>query len=243
MSIQLKLGIQSFSLRKFSLEKALKEISELNLKYVEVFPGHVPIKNEIEEVKKLCKEYDLRIIAHGVNPIPEDKEYIKKLFDFAHKLEIEIITADPDPNAINLLDKFTEEYEIFVAIHNHGPNHRYSTVKKVLEVISNHSNFLGMCLDTGHLVRANGNVVNAVNELGERLISVHLKDVNEEKKDVVIGEGIIDFKNFFNILKEKNLINKVPIMIEYELEPNNPIPGIKKSLNYVMTLLKQLRII
>jgi len=93
-------------------------------------------------------------------------------------------------------------------------------------------------MDTGHLVRAEKDPVKAVEILGDRLHSIHLKDVGEDKHDTVLGEGIIDFENFFKKLKESNLLTRIPIVIEYELEPENPLPGIRKSLNYILKYLK-----
>jgi len=239
MVIMVKLGAQSYSFRKFSYEKAVEMVASLNLNYIEAFPGHLPPEEKnIELSKKLEKEYGVKLIAHGVNLMPADEKTLRNLFEFAYKAGIEVLTADPEPDAFNLLDKLVEEYDIAVAIHNHGPGHRYATAEEVLKAVENHHKLIGMCMDTGHLVRAEKDPVKAVEILGDRLHSIHLKDVGEDKHDTVLGEGIIDFENFFKKLKESNLLTRIPIVIEYELEPENPLPGIRKSLNYILKYLK-----
>lgn len=235
---EVKLGVQSYSLRKFSLEKALEYIASLELKYAEVYPGHLPPElNEVSKAKELVEKYGVKIAAHGVNHMPRDEEKLKKLFEFAHKVGIEVLTADPDPDAFDLLDKLVEEYGIAVAIHNHGPGHRYATVEDVLKAVENRSPLIGMCLDTGHLARAGQDPAEAARKLGKRLHGIHLKDINKEKKDVVLGEGIVDFKKLFEVIKESGVYSKAVIVIEYELEPENPLPGIRKSLNHIRALI------
>jgi sugar phosphate isomerase/epimerase len=66
---------------------------------------------------------------------------------------------------------------------------------------------------------------------------VHLKDVNEQKHDVVIGTGILDIRGFVKALKEVGF--KGAFMLEYELEPQNPVPGIQKSLDFVRKVLAE----
>ena len=237
----MKLGIQSYSLRKFSFEEAVKTASELGLKYIEAFPEHLPPKiEEVEALKELEEKYGVKVVAHGVNHMPNKEEELRSLFEFAKEAGIEVLTADPDPDAMSLIDKLVKEYGVKVAIHNHGPGHRYARVEDVLKAVGDYSVLIGMCLDTGHLTRAEEDVVEAVSALGPRLHGVHLKDINEAKKDVVIGEGIVDFKEFFKALKEASLIETCVMVIEYEPEPENPIQGIRKSLENVRRILEEI---
>ncbi|RLE81437.1 MAG: sugar phosphate isomerase/epimerase [Thermoprotei archaeon] len=235
---EIKLGVQSYSLRKFSLEKALESIADLGLKYAEVYPDHLPSElSEVTKAKQLEEKYGVKIAAYGIKHMSRDEEKLRKLFEFAHKIGIEVLTADPDLDTFDLLDRLVEEYGIAVAIHNHGPGHRYATAEDVLKAVENHSQLIGMCLDTGHLARAGQDPAEAARKLGKRLYGVHLKDINKEKKDVILGEGIIDFKKLFEVIKETNMYSKAVIVIEYELEPENPLPGIRKSLNYIRALI------
>ena len=236
----MKLGIQSYSLRRFKFEDAIRIASEdLEVKYIEAFPGHLPpAKEEIDALKKLEGKYGVKVISHGVNHMPNERDKLVRLFEFAKEAGIEVLTADPDPEAIPLVSEVAEKYGIKVAIHNHGPGHRYARFEDVLELTKDYSELLGMCLDTGHLARAEEDIVEAVKALGPRLHGIHLKDVNEARKDVVVGEGILDLREFFNALKETGALETSVIVVEYEPEPENPIPGIRKSLANVKKIIE-----
>jgi len=236
----MKLGLQSYSLHKFSFEEAIKKISELGLKYVEAYPGHLPPTSEgVKVAKELEEKYGVKVIAHGVNHMSADETRLRELFDFAKKVGIEVLTADPEPEALPFVEKLAEEYDIKVAIHNHGPGHRYARYEAGLEDIKDRSELLGLCLDTGHLERAGESILKAARALGNRIHGVHLKDIDENKKDVIIGKGILNLKEFFRILKENGVLDTAVIVIEYEIEPENPIPGIKESLENLKGILKE----
>ena len=238
---EVKLGLQSYSLRRLSFEDALREVANLGLKFVEAYPEHLPPSvAEVGRARELCDRYGVRIVAHGVNHMPRDEGKLRELFEFARQLGLEVLTADPDPDSFDLLDEMVEEYGVAVAIHNHGPGHRYATVSDVLRAVEGHSELIGMCLDTGHLVRAGEDPVEAVRRLGGRLHALHLKDVSAEGRDVVLGSGVVDFRALFRALEELGLLRRVVLSVEYEPEPENPLPGIRKSLEHVIRALGSL---
>ncbi|RLF17483.1 MAG: sugar phosphate isomerase/epimerase [Thermoprotei archaeon] len=237
----MKLGLQSYSLHKFSFEEAMKKISELGLKYVEAYPGHLPPSAEgVKIAEELEKKYGVKVIAHGVNHMPADEENLRNLFEFAKKVGIEVLTADPEPEALPIVERLAEEYSIKVAIHNHGPGHRYARYEAVLEAIKDRSELLGMCLDTGHLERVGESILEAAKALGSRIHGIHLKDIDENKKDVIIGKGVLNLREFFKILKENGVLETAVIVLEYEIEPENPVPGIKESLENLRKILEEL---
>lgn len=234
-----RVGLQSYSLRKFGAEEAAAMIAELGLKYVEAFPAHLPARMDIvEDAKEVLKRHGLTLVAYGVVHLTKDEKAMRGLFEFAKAMGIEVLSADPDPDSFNLLDKLTEEYGVAVGIHNHGPGHRWNTIEVMRKAIEGHSTKVGICLDTGHLARAGDDIVKAVHVFKERLHGVHLKDVNEKKHDVIVGTGVLDIKGFFKALKEIGF--KGYIALEYELEPDNPIPGIRKSLEFIQKVCSEL---
>ncbi len=231
-----RLGLQSYSLRTMPFDKAVATVKELGLTYLEAFPGHLPTARA-EEAKKILQEHGIKLIAYGVVGMSNNEEAMRRLFDFARAMGIEVLTADPTPDSFGLLDKLVEEYGIYVAIHNHGPGSRYPGVDSVVKAIQGHHERIGLCYDTGHGARAGDDIVEAVRKIGKRIYGVHLKDVNEQKRDVTIGTGVLDIRGFVKALKEVGF--KGAFMIEYELEPQEPVPGIRKSLAFVKKVLAE----
>ncbi|MCS7265924.1 MAG: sugar phosphate isomerase/epimerase [Armatimonadetes bacterium] len=231
-----KLGLQSYSLRTMTFDKAVATVKQLGLIYLEAFPGHLPMERA-SEAKKILDEHEIKLIAYGVVGMSNNEGALRRLFDFAKGMGIEVLTADPTPDSFDLLDKLVEEYGIYVAIHNHGPRSRYPGVDSVVKAIQGHHERIGLCYDTGHGARAGDDIVEAVRKIGKRIYGVHLKDVNEQKHDVGIGNGILDIHGFIKALKEVGFNGA--FMLEYELEPQDPVPGIQKSLEFVRKVIEQ----
>lgn len=230
----MKLGIQSYSLRKLNYEKALETISKLGIGYVEAFPGHLmPNKNNIKSIIELHEKFNVKLIAHGVNGMKNNEKELRSLFEFAKSVGIEVLTADPDEDALGLVNDLAKEYEIKVGIHNHGPKHRWGSYKKIYEYVKNLNNNVGMCLDLAHLVRYGEDPIQAIDLLKNRIHDIHLKDVNDKGNDVIIGKGIINVKGVLSKAEELGL--KIPIMIEYE--PEDPLSGITESIHYLKGFL------
>ncbi|MCS7191786.1 MAG: sugar phosphate isomerase/epimerase [Armatimonadetes bacterium] len=232
-----KVGLQSYSLRTFTFEKAVATVKQLGLTYLEAFPGHLPMERA-DEGKKILDEHGIKLIAYGVVGMSNDEGAMRRIFDFAKTMGIEVLTADPTPDSFDLLDKLVDEYGIYIAIHNHGPGSRYPGVDSVVKAIQGHHERIGLCYDTGHGARAGDDIVEAVRKIGKRIYGVHLKDVNEQKHDVGIGSGILDITGFVKALKEVGF--KGAFMLEYELEPQDPVPGIQRSLEVVKKVIAQM---
>src|SRR5262245_19453449 len=70
-----RLGAQSYTFRKFTLEKALERMKKLGLRYGEFYPGHCPMTEKQEAIKaflSLCKEYEVTPWAWGVQRFTKD---------------------------------------------------------------------------------------------------------------------------------------------------------------------------
>ena len=115
-----KLGIQLYSLRGYSRDEALKHAKELGFESVEFYSGMLALNApdaEIAAVRKQVADMGMSISAHGVNRLTKDAAENRKVFEFAKKLGIPCITADPDFDAFDNLDELVKEFDIRVAIH------------------------------------------------------------------------------------------------------------------------------
>jgi sugar phosphate isomerase/epimerase len=246
-------GCQSYTFRKFTLEQAVGKIQACGLGYVEFFRGHVPTNSteqQIATVLKLCKDHNVQPIAFGVERFSKDHEANKKLFAFAKQLGVKSLSADPDPDSFNSLDKLCEEYKIAIAIHPHGPSgkgmHRWADANAILKAVKDHHALIGTCLDTGHLIRSKQlgfdyDPVAQIKVMGHRNFSLHLKDHdNARKEDVVFGDpkGKLDVKGVLKALKEVKFGGS--INIEYEAKPEDPTEDVKKCVAYLKEVVKGL---
>ncbi|WP_435006546.1 sugar phosphate isomerase/epimerase family protein [Tundrisphaera lichenicola] len=224
-----KMGLQSYSLRHYKVEEALAKTKELGLHYWESYNAHTPIDpSKVAESKGLADSEGVEIIGFGVSGFSKDHEKNRTIFEFGKALGVAYLSADPSLDSFDSLDKLTEEYGIAIGIHPHGPGAKWQTIDQISDAIKNHSEKIGICLDTGHLLRSHQDPVRAVDVFAERIYGVHLKDVKDAKTFTILGEG--DLK-LAELLKKLARINySYCLALEYEESETNPIPDIRKCL-------------
>ncbi|MGE3777391.1 MAG: sugar phosphate isomerase/epimerase family protein [Pirellulaceae bacterium] len=152
------------------------------------------------------------------------------------------MTADPDPDSFESLDQLCAEFDVRIAIHNHGPKHRYNQISDVASAVKGRHPHIGACVDTGHFIRSKIDPVQAVRELKGRVFAVHLKD--DEKQDggshnVILGRSHLDVPGLFRALRETNFPPDGSLSLEYEANPMNPIDDMKACLHVVREALAQ----
>jgi sugar phosphate isomerase/epimerase len=246
------LGVQSYSFRNFDLDQALKRTKELGLRYIEFYNKHAPLTSTPDQIKallKLCKEYDITPIAFGVQNFSKNHDANKRVFDFGKALGIRSLSADPDPDSFDSLDKLCAEYKIAIAIHPHGPSgkdklHRWYSAEVIMKAVKDHNPLIGACLDTGHLIRAAqlGKKLDPAEEvrtMGARNFGMHLKDHDNTKRtDVIYGKGALDVPAVLKALREVKF--KGSISIEYEANPQEPSPDMKACVEVFKESVKKL---
>ena len=239
----LKMGIQSYSLREFEGEAALEHTKALGLKYWESYTKHLPITGvpkQIAEEKELLAKYGVTLLSYGVLGFDTNENAAREKFEFAKAMGIKSLSADPAPDkaTFDLLDKLCAEYDVAIAIHNHGPGHRYNKISDVEKVIKDRHPKVGACVDTGHYLRSDEDPVEAVERFGKRVFGCHLKDVKttevdgkKQKQFKIAGEGDLKVTDLLKALKK--LDYQYCLAIEYEENAKNPLPDIEACLKHV----------
>ena len=80
--------------------------------------------------------------------------------------------------------------------------------------------------------------VEAIAEAGSRVLDIHIKDerdLKDEATQVPVGEGRMPVPAIFRQLKKMNY--RGGVMLEYEVDENNPLPGMAKSFAYMRGVL------
>jgi inosose dehydratase len=226
-----RMGSQSYSFRMFKFEDSLRELKRLGLNQMEFCSVHFPpdaTDANFETIKKTLADQGITAVSYGVEGFSADEAANRKKFEFAKALGAEILSADPTADSFDSLDKLTEEFGIKIAIHNHGPKARYDKVEDTINAVKDHSPMIGACLDSGHCIRSGEKPHESIEKLGDRLISMHLKDWVLNGPEKILGEGDLDLPAVAKVLK--TLQFKGPLMLEYELTPGNPAPEMIQGL-------------
>jgi len=230
-------GVQSYSLRHFNTEEAIRHLQGMGVHYAEFYSKHLDPKADdakIAEVQGMLKSAGIKLAGHGVHGFTKDHEANKRLFDFAKKIGVKVITANPQPDSFDSLDRLVAEYDIRIAIHNHGPGALFDKLNSVTEAIKGRDKRIGACVDCGHFLRSGEDPVKCVLTLGERVYGAHIKDEKEtntpKSANVVIGKGHLDVVGLFKALRQVKFPADGSLALEYEANEANPIDDMKACL-------------
>ena len=237
MSAAFRLGIQSYTFRTYrAFPDLVDALTQCELSFVEIWPGHLSARHGRDDKRAaaaLLAQNGITMDAYGQVVFKGDEGADREAMEFASECGIAAITADIDPEAYDTTQKLCDEYDINLALHNHGRNHRYGTVEQLRQAFSRTGPRVGLCLDTGWLIDAGGDPLEALDEFGDRLYGVHLKDFaydgnNVNRQDVIIGTGGLDLPAFMQKLNAMDYDGY--LSIEYEGDADNPIPNMKKCV-------------
>jgi sugar phosphate isomerase/epimerase len=242
-----KLGVATYSLRKFSRAQAIAMLKQMHVKYVNIKEFHLPVDSTPDEIKAGRKEFeDVGFIIEGggnVSFSKDDDQDIRHKFEYAKFAGMPIIVCAPTHVTLPKLEKFVKEYDIKIAVHNHGPEDKqFPTPQSVLEVVKNMDPRCGLCIDCGHTARTGVDLVESIREAGPRLLSMHIKDLADSKtrdSQCDVGEGILPIVGIFKQLHKMRYTGGV--MLEYEIHEDDPLMGMQKSLSYMRGVMAGLR--
>jgi sugar phosphate isomerase/epimerase len=221
----MKLSLQCYTYRALSFFETVDKAVVLGIKYLEIYPGQKlkpgstntmnrRMSDDVcEEVKKKLQDAGgLKLVAYGVDGIPNDEPGARKMFEWAKKMGIQVLVTETTPT--ETLDKLCNEFNIRMALHNHPQSW---PPDKVLDACKDRSKLVGSCSDTGHWMRRNLVPVEQFKKLEGRVMHSHFKDLNkfgEPASDLPWGTGKGDAKGMLAEVKRQNY--KGYLSIEYE---------------------------
>jgi sugar phosphate isomerase/epimerase len=240
----IKLGLASYTFRSFPREKAIEMIKTVQTPWISIKDVHLKQDLTPDETRAAGKEFTdagLKIMSGGNVDMTKDKtsEDLRKHFEYAKNAGIPMMVCAPTHENVKLLDPLVKEYNIRIAIHNHGPEDKhFPTPQSVLEVVRGMDARCGLCMDVGHSARTGVDVVKTIADAGSRLLDMHVKDLRSLKdKDsqCICGEGDMPFPGIFKQLKKMNYQGCVNL--EYEIDAKDPMPGVLRSFAYMRGVL------
>lgn len=244
----IQLGMCSYTFREFDRAHVIQFMNQLNVANLNAKDAkdHLPMASPEAEEKAVAdyKAAGIHLTAVGTVYFPKNEDDdIRTRFEYAKRAGVKVIVAgDPTPDSLPRIEKFVKEYDIRLAIHNHGPEDKiWHSPLDVLEAVKNLDPRMGCCIDVGHTERAGTDVVKAIHEVGPRVFDVHMKDLADLKvkeSQVPVGEGKMPVREIFEALiaiKYKGFVD-----LEYEIHGDDPMPGATESINYMRKVLGEM---
>ncbi|MGO8701905.1 MAG: sugar phosphate isomerase/epimerase family protein [Limisphaerales bacterium] len=245
------IGCQAYTFNHYSLFEAIQKTAESGGRVIEFFPGqklspeepnvkwdHDASPETMQKVKQELARYKITPVNYGVVGIPKDETEARKIFEFAKAMGLRAVTTE-SVDAIDTIEKLVKEYDIMVGFHDHpkrenDPNYRMWDPNYILSVVKDRDSRIGSCADTGHWVRSNLKPVDCLRILKGRIISSHLKDLNEMgpgAHDVPYGEGVSDIPGILEELKAQGFTGNISIEYEYHWETS--VPEVAQCIGFV----------
>jgi sugar phosphate isomerase/epimerase len=247
-STPIRFGLASYTFRNFKRAQLIGFMTQLNVLQLNAkdVKDHLPM-DPGEEARALA-DYaaaGIKLHAAGVIYFPKnDDEDIRSKFEYCKRAGVNVLVAgDPATGTLPHIEKFVKQYNIRIAIHNHGPEDKlWASPLDVLKAVSGMDARIGCCIDVGHTARTGTDVVQAIYKAGPRLFNVHMKDLtnfHDKESQVAVGDGIMPVRGIFEALRTIRYQGFVDL--EYEIEPDNPMPGVISSFAYMRGVLAGLR--
>jgi len=264
--VPFKLAMAGYSCVRLNLKQTLELLKRLDVHYLCIKDFHLPFNSNAQQIAdfhKLCQDYG--VTGYGVGPIYMQKPDCRKYMDYAKAVGVKTLVAVPNEDGVvngkktkvasraccEELSKLCKEYDIRVAIHNHGPDipHCFPTGDAAFEMVKDLDPRMGLCLDIGHNFRAGLNPVESIKKLHTRMFDMHIKNVKfDNKRNIAVPmpKGDMDMPAIVKALCDVNYTGCCSL--EYERFPGKPKDGkpapgvyedeIAESIGYFQGLMK-----
>lgn len=237
-----KVGVASYTFRKLSLDDTIKALQKLELKYISIKDFHLSLTSTTEERRNAME----KLKVAGITPLScgnitmeNDEGNIRRAFQYAKDCNIPTIVCSPHPDSMPILDKMVKEFDIKLAIHNHGPeDKRFPSPYDVWKAVQKYDKRIGLCIDVGHTARAKVDPAESILKCKERFYDCHFKDIDTtEPKGATIpaGRGVLDLSSILQALLK--IKYSYLLSFEYERSPDDPFAEFAENVGYTKGLL------
>ena len=242
----LKVGVASYTFSKLPLDVTIQGIRRVDVHYVSIKEAHLPLKSTAEQRKAVVakfKEAGITPLSCGNISMRGGESELRNAFEYARDAGIPTIVCAPTKENLPALDRLVKEFNIKLAIHNHGPEDKiFPSPLDVWQAVEKLDERVGLCIDVGHTARAGVDPAQAIRTCAARLYDVHMKDlVSREPRARVteVGRGVLDIRGILLALREVGFTGHVGL--EHEKDMNDPLPGVAESIGYMRGILAPMR--
>jgi sugar phosphate isomerase/epimerase len=242
---RLRLGLASYSTRKLTLDQTLELCRDVDIAYINLKDFHLPMTDSPEAIAAARTKIEaagVRIMGGGTITLKNDPAQVRKAFEYARLGGFPLIVGAPEPAAFDTIEAMIREFDIKVAVHNHGPEDKsFPAPQDAYKLLKGRDKRFGLCMDVGHAARAGVDPVKTVDECEDRLLDVHVKDLKDKaNKDsqCEVGKGAFDIPALFRALLKIGFPGHVAL--EYEINAEDPRVGIRESFSYMRGVMDTL---
>lgn len=243
-----RLGVEAYTFHKYTLFESIDKVAELGLPYMgglnfQKVSADIPknldptlTDDELRQVRQKLDAAGVRMLTYYYQNIPGDEAGCRKVFEFGRKLGIETFLAEPKVADLPAIDRFCQEYNIKVGLHNHGPDAspNYWSPDVLLKACEGRSPMIGACADVGYWMRAGLDPIQEIAKLKGRLITIQMHDldnVTAEGHDVPWGTGV---GRTAELITTMHKLGIQPVMygLEYSYDWLDSMPEIAETIQF-----------
>lgn len=245
MDLNQELGVKGFCFRGYADNATVAEkVKACGLERIDLSRPQVDFRRpELHEPAIAAyREAGVKIVGIGVVTL-EGNDGDRQYFEFCRKAGCRTISVNGDPatfqRALESAQRWAEQYDMTLAIHNHGGGHWLGNAQMLEHVLANAPDRVGLCLDTAWCIQAGEDPLQWVDRFAGRLFAVHYKDftfdAHGKPSDVVVGRGALDLSGFAEKLNAIDFNG--PAVIEYEADVDNPVPALTRCVQAMREVL------
>ncbi len=238
-----KLGLQTWTCRNMTFDQVVDFAVKHGVTHLEFIKAHLdPAAPKEESLRKkaILDAKGLTAYSFGVNGTSMDKEKNRQLFEFAKLMGMKVIIVEPKNMAEwDNLEELVKEYDLKLAIHNHGTGTVYGDPATVKKILAERDKRIGVCLDVGWVTAAGFDAAEVFRSYGDRVYDMHFKDkvtdVDAKGKtvatDTEIGKGKSNYKALFAEIKKSKWSGVMAIETDskaFAEDPNKLVAEAKK---------------
>ena len=242
----LKIGVASYTFKQRPLEPTINAIRTVGLSYVSIKDFHLPLKSTADQRKEVAEKFraaGITPLSCGVITLKNKEDVVRQAFEYARDAGIPTIVASPDADALPLVERYVKEFNLRVAIHNHGPKDKWPSANEIMPAIDKLDERIGLCIDVGHTARAGVNPADAIRKYRARVYDIHFKDLDgtaPNAKPVQVGRGVLDVRAMLQALLDIKFGGAVSFEYEKDIDREDPLPGLAESVGYVRGVLSDM---
>jgi len=256
-----QIGAQSYSFRDRPLDACIEAFRTAGLGECELWTGHVEPRdikrNEVRkwhlnaplshfrEIRQKWSNAGIKLGAYNYSFRADMSDQdLERGFIEAKELGVKVITCSSNVSVVARVDKLAQKYKMMIGLHGHDATDRpdeFSNPDSFERAMKGSSKYIGVNLDIGHFIAADGDPVAYLRQFHSRIVALHIKDRKKSHgANLPFGQGDTPIGEVLRLLRDQRW--KMPANIEYEYGGSKPgldtVAEVKKCYEFCRKALE-----